>query len=119
MHRIPARDQEASHFRKFACNMATQKHQTEDKDIIVLLIYQKMLKLQSSIQKQSESLNKRHCGVDATTKGCAIKKLRGAGKEFKQLHEDLKSAKSQASGMVQTPDLQNPEALVVDSIPSE
>ncbi|KIJ53274.1 hypothetical protein M422DRAFT_242411 [Sphaerobolus stellatus SS14] len=109
--------QGAMHFEKHGIHSVV-KRQLEEKDKTVLSTYKKVLKLQSSIQKQSEALKKRSRG-DSTKEEQAIKKIRGEGTQLLHLHKALRKAKSQSSGTISTAGLENPEALITASIPPE
>ena len=70
------------------------------------------------MQKQADGLKRRRTSSKDER---AIKKLRTAGVELVKLHEDLENAKSQGSGSVRTPDLQEPthfiESVVLNQQP--
>jgi len=80
------------------------KCRIKDKDETVLATYKKILKVQTRVQKQSDTL-KRRVSFEIDTDERAIKKLQASGKELQRIHADIEEPQAQASRTAPTPDL--------------
>ena len=98
---------------------AVEKRSIKEKDSAVLKAYQKTLKLQASMQKQSDNLKRRRTSSKDVGDERTIKKLRSAGQELVKLHENLENARSQGSGSILTPDLQEPTQFIESVMPNQ
>lgn len=101
-------------FEYFWVLVTIERRQVQENDKKVLKTYQKILKLQTMATKQQEakSLKRRRGSQDTTVSERTAKKCRTAVKELEHLHAELKKAKSQGSGSVSTPGLEDPKHLM-------